>query len=106
MWVEHPIVTQLAFALSRVFVLAPENPKWKDTEPFKSILARDKAAIAKFTMQDLEAILMATHAGMATGDFHAIVSDWITEGQGPEVESALHRARLPTHARGNAVSAG
>ncbi len=83
LWVEHPIVTQLAFALSRVFVLAPENPKWKDTEPFKSVLARDQAAIAKFTMQDLEAILMATHAGMATGDFHAIVSDWITEGRDP-----------------------
>ncbi|HLY02322.1 MAG TPA: HAD family hydrolase [Candidatus Cybelea sp.] len=83
MWVEHPIVTQLAFALARIFVLAPKNPKWNDTEPFKSILARDKAAIAKLTMQDLEAIVMATHAGMATGDFHAIVSDWVTKARDP-----------------------
>jgi phosphoglycolate phosphatase-like HAD superfamily hydrolase len=83
MWVEHPIVTQLAFALARVFALAPENPKWKDAEPFKSVLARDQAAIAKFTMQDLEAILMATHVGMATGDFHAIVSEWIAQARDP-----------------------
>jgi len=68
MWVEHPTVTQLSFALARIFALAPKNPKWKETEPFASILARDEAAIAKFTMQDLEAIVMATHAGMATGD--------------------------------------
>jgi phosphoserine phosphatase len=81
MWVEHPKLTQLAFALARVFALAPENPKWKETEPFASILARDEAAIAKFTMQDLEAIVMATHAGMATGDFHAVVSDWITNAR-------------------------
>jgi phosphoserine phosphatase len=83
MWVEHPIVTQLAFALARVFALAPENPKWNETEPFKSILAHDKAAIAKCTMQDLEAIFMATHTGMATGDFHAIVSDWIAQAKDP-----------------------
>jgi phosphoglycolate phosphatase-like HAD superfamily hydrolase len=83
LWVEHPTVTQLAFALARIAALATANPKWKDEEPFKSVLAGDKAAIAKFTMQDLETIVMATHAGMATGNFHAIVSDWVANAKDP-----------------------
>jgi phosphoglycolate phosphatase-like HAD superfamily hydrolase len=83
LWVEHPIVTQVAFAFARVAALATANPKWKDEEPFKSVLAGDKAAIAKFTMQDLEAIVMATHAGMETGEFHATVSEWVANAKDP-----------------------
>jgi phosphoglycolate phosphatase-like HAD superfamily hydrolase len=83
LWVEHPIVTQLAFAFDRLGALATANPKWKDEEPFKSVLAGDKAAIAKFTMQDFEAIVMATHAGMETGEFHTIVSDWVAKAKDP-----------------------
>ena len=30
LWVEHPMYTQLAFALDRVVALAPEHPEWKD----------------------------------------------------------------------------
>jgi phosphoserine phosphatase len=83
LWVEHPIVTQLAFAFARVAALASANPQWKDEEPFKSVLAGDKAAIAKLTMQDFETILMATHAGMETGEFHATVSDWVAKAKDP-----------------------
>ncbi|MFZ0682112.1 MAG: HAD family hydrolase [Candidatus Cybelea sp.] len=83
LWVEHPIVTQLAFAFARVAALASANPKWKDEEPFKSVLAGDKAAIAKLTMQGFETILMATHAGMETGEFHATVSDWVAKAKDP-----------------------
>ncbi len=83
LWVEHPIVTQLAFALARLAALATANPKWKHEEPFKSVLAGDKAAIAKFTIQDLKTIVMATHAGMETGEFHATVSDWVAKAKDP-----------------------
>ena len=31
--------SQLAFALDRIKALAPDHPEWKDTEPFKSVLA-------------------------------------------------------------------
>lgn len=66
LWVEQPMYTQLVFALDRVRVLAPEHPAWKTTEPFKSVIAGDCAAITKFTMKDLEEILLATHTGMTT----------------------------------------
>ena len=57
--------TQVAFALARLADLAPQHPEWKTTEPFKSTLAGDMAAFAKFTMNDLEQLVAATHAGMS-----------------------------------------
>src|SRR5208283_6214072 len=71
-WVEHPIYSQVVFALDRVVALAPQHPEWKTKQPFASVLADDKAAMAKFTMPDLEAILMATHTGMTVDAFQAI----------------------------------
>jgi phosphoserine phosphatase len=83
MWVEHPMFTQLEFALARLAELAPQHPEWKTTEPFKSTLAGDMAAFAKFTINDLEALVAATHAGMTTQEFHGIVADWISKAKHP-----------------------
>ncbi len=82
-WVEQPIYTQVIFAFARVAALAPQHPEWKTTPPFSAVLAGDKAAMAKFTTKDLEAILIATHTGMSTGDFHKIAQDWIATAQDP-----------------------
>jgi phosphoserine phosphatase len=83
MWVEHPMYAQLQFALARLAELAPQHPEWKTTEPFKSTLAGDMAAFAKFTMNDLEALVAASHAGMSTDAFHALVDDWIGKAKHP-----------------------
>lgn len=83
LWVEQPIYTQVIFALDRVIALAPKHPEWKNIEPFKSIIARDKTAIAKFTMKDLEKIVMVTHTGMTVEAFHQMVKDWIDKAKNP-----------------------
>lgn len=82
-WVEHPMYTQLAFALSRLTELAPQHPEWKTTEPFKSTIAGDMAAFAKFTMNDLETLVAASHAGMSTDAFRVMVSDWLEKAKHP-----------------------
>ncbi len=76
LWVEHPVYSQVVFALDRVVALAPQHPEWKTTEPFKSVLTDDRAAMAKFTLPDLEKIVFATHTGMTTESFQATVRDW------------------------------
>ena len=48
-WVEHPMYTEMIFAFDRVRELAPQHPEWKTSEPFKSIIAGDQAAMSKFT---------------------------------------------------------
>lgn len=46
-WVEQPpLYGQGLFALDRLAAMAPEHPEWKQTEPFKSVLAGDHAAMA------------------------------------------------------------
>jgi phosphoglycolate phosphatase-like HAD superfamily hydrolase len=82
-WVEYPMYTQMIFALDRVVALAPQHPDWKTTEPFKSVLAGDKAAMAKFTKKDLERIIFATHTGMTVDTFQATVKDWIAKAKNP-----------------------
>lgn len=83
MWVEHPVYTQVVFAFDRVVALAPQHPAWKNTEPFKSILSGDKAAMAKFTQKDLEAIVSATHTGMSVDAFQTIAKKWISKAKQP-----------------------
>jgi phosphoglycolate phosphatase-like HAD superfamily hydrolase len=81
LWVEHPLYTQAMFALERVAALAPEHPEWKDQEPFKSVLAGDREAMAKFTEGDWAKIIAATHAGMSTEAFLEIVGKWLAEAK-------------------------
>jgi hypothetical protein len=77
LWVEQPSYAQAVFALDRVGTLAAQHPEWKTTEPFKSVLARDDAAIAKFSEGDWEKIVAATHAGMTVEQFNDTVAAWL-----------------------------
>ena len=38
LWVEQPMYVQMVFALDRVKAMAPMNPKWKSTDPFRAVL--------------------------------------------------------------------
>ena len=83
LWVEHPMYTQLAFALDRVKALAPQHPEWKDTQPFKAALEGDMKTLAETGEHGLTALLMATHPGMTTNEFQKIVVDWIATARDP-----------------------
>lgn len=82
-WVEHPMYTQMVFAFDRVAQLAPQHPEWKTTEPFKSVIIGDKAAMAKFTAKDFETIFVATHTGMSVEAFQQMASDWLATAKDP-----------------------
>ncbi|MHB9037568.1 MAG: HAD family hydrolase [Armatimonadota bacterium] len=82
-WVSHPMYTQVIFAIDRVVALAPMHPEWKTTEPFKSVISGDKAAMEKFTAKDLEQIVMATHTGMTVEAFQAAAKDWTARAKHP-----------------------
>jgi phosphoserine phosphatase len=83
LWVSHPLYTQAMFALDRVRELAPKHPEWKKKEPFKAVLADDRAAMAKFSAGDWAQIIAATHAGMSTEDFLAIAKQWLATATHP-----------------------
>lgn len=83
LWVEHPLYTQATFALGRMHDLAPQHPEWKQRDPFKAVLANDRAAMARFSESDWEIILAATHAGMTTEVFQQLVKQWLATASDP-----------------------
>ncbi len=83
LWVEQPMYTQLAFALDRVKVLAPQHPEWKTTQPIKAVLDGDVEALAASGEKGMVEIIAATHSGMSTDDFLKIVGDWLATAKHP-----------------------
>ena len=74
LWVEHPMYTQLSFVLDRIKTLAPMHPEWKDTQPFKAALEGDMKTLGTLGEKGVVQLVMATHAGMTTGNFEKIVT--------------------------------
>ena len=83
LWVEHPMYTQLAFALDRVKALAALHPEWKNTQPFKAALEGDMETLAELGEHGMAELVMATHAGMTTEEFQKIVTDWFATARHP-----------------------
>ncbi|MBW9115484.1 haloacid dehalogenase-like hydrolase [Rhizobium cauense] len=83
LWVEHPMYTQLAFALDRVKTLAPQHPDWQEKQPFKAVLDGDLKALAASGEKGLLELIMVTHAGMTTADFQKVVTDWLSTARDP-----------------------
>lgn len=83
LWCEQPMYFQLAFALDRVKALAPQHPEWKTKQPFRAVLAGDKAALVASGQKGLLEITAATHAGMTTAEFADVVIDWTNVARHP-----------------------
>ncbi|QDU28962.1 haloacid dehalogenase-like hydrolase [Anatilimnocola aggregata] len=84
LWCEMPIPVQLYFAIDRVKALAPKHPEWKEKQPFKGALEDDIKAIFTNGERGLFELMMASHAGMTTNEFEAIVKDWIATAKHPQ----------------------
>src|SRR5262249_55975967 len=84
LWCEQPMYVQALFAFDRIKALATQHPEWKEKEPYKSVLADDRKARAALGERGLVEIVAATHPGMTTAEFHAIVKDWIRTARHPK----------------------
>jgi hypothetical protein len=82
-WVEYPIYSQLVYCLDRVPAVVKAKPELATVEPFKTVLSGDRAAMAKFTMPDLEKIVVATLTGMSVDDFEAEAKKWLESAKHP-----------------------
>jgi len=85
-WVEQPMYAQVMFAFHQLGVMAAKDAKLRSTEPFKTVLSGNQAAIAKLSLPDLEKILAVTHTGMTVEVFQKSVQDWITSAKHPRFQ--------------------
>jgi phosphoglycolate phosphatase-like HAD superfamily hydrolase len=81
LWVEHPMYTQVVYCLERVPTLVVAKPELKNVEPFKTVLSRNREAIAKLSTDDLLKILAATLTGMSVDQFKAEAKRWLDTAQ-------------------------
>jgi len=86
LWAEQPLPVQACFVLDRIRALAPGHPEWRQQQPFKAVLDGDVAAIMGLGMDGLTRLVMATHAGITTDAFAALVRDWIATARHPRFD--------------------
>ncbi|WP_410824756.1 HAD family hydrolase, partial [Methylobacterium oryzisoli] len=86
LWAEQPVYFQVAFAMDRVRALARAHPEWRDTQPFKGVIEGDATAVAATGEKGLLEIIAATHAGMTTAAFDALVAEWFRTARHPRFQ--------------------
>src|SRR5262245_45035158 len=83
LWVEHPIYTQVVYGVERVPALVATKPELKNIEPFKTVLSRNREAIAKLSTDDNLRILGATLTGMSVDQFKDEAKHWLDTAKHP-----------------------
>ncbi len=83
LWCEKPVYVQFQFAIDRLKVLAPTHPEWMDRPTFRAALADDISGVLAGGYEGLIELMSATHAGMTTDEFAAIVLDWLETARHP-----------------------
>lgn len=83
LWVEHPMYSQVMYILDRVPAVVKAKPEFAKVEPFKTVLAGDRAAIAKLPKDDLYKLVAATLTGMSVDEFRAEAKKWLAEAKDP-----------------------
>jgi len=75
--------TQVVYCLERVPAVAGKEPKLRNVEPFKTVLSRNREAMAKLSMRGLEKILAATLTGMSVEEFKTEAKKWLETAKHP-----------------------
>jgi hypothetical protein len=83
LWCEQPNYVQGFFLVDRIQRLAAEHPEWKTTEPFAALLKGDMRAALAGGEQGIADVVSASHAGMSTGAFEKLVTDWLATARHP-----------------------
>jgi phosphoserine phosphatase len=84
LWSEQPMYFQLAFAIDRVRALAPRHPEWKTKQPFKAAIEGDMKTLASAGERGLLELVAASHAGLTTDEFAAVVKEWLATARHPK----------------------
>jgi phosphoserine phosphatase len=66
--------------------MADDHPEWRTEQPFKAILEDDREALAGMGHHELGQLMTATHAGISSDEFDALVREWLDTARHPRFE--------------------
>ncbi len=81
LWVEQPVYAQVLYAIDQVPALVEKNPDLKNQEPFQTILAGNKEAVARLPAEDFIKLFEATTTGMTVEEYSASVRSWLAKAR-------------------------
>ena len=84
LWAEQPLYFQALFMIDRVKAEAPKHPEWKNDPAFKSLMARDHAALAAVGTKAILQLLAKANAGMTTQAYDRMIRDWLETARHPK----------------------
>jgi phosphoglycolate phosphatase-like HAD superfamily hydrolase len=83
LWPEQPTCIQFIFAFERLKSLSHANPDLSKAEPFRTVLEGGLDRLATLDEAGIIEIIKATHSGMSTEQFSAIVANWLHTAKDP-----------------------
>lgn len=86
LWCEYPDYVQSLFMFDRVRDMAPEHPEWNDTEPFRSIISRERQASANFSINESLQIYVATSTNMTSDEYMDLAKEWLNTSRHPRFD--------------------
>jgi phosphoserine phosphatase len=84
LWSEQPSYAWDAFAFDRIKALAPQNPSWAKTQPFKAVLEDDMASFNAGGGTARAAIMAAVYAGESMESITRMVTTWLATARNPK----------------------
>ncbi|MFO0977342.1 MAG: HAD family hydrolase [Planctomycetaceae bacterium] len=84
LWSEQPAYFQAMFVFDRIRQMAPDHPEWKEQLPYSAVLKGDMKTALEGGESALFKMVMATHAGITSEEFDAIVRQWIETARHPK----------------------
>jgi len=84
LWSEQPSYAWDAFAFDRIKALAPQNPSWAKTQPFKAVLEDDMASFNAGGGAARAAIMAAVYAGESMESITRMVTTWLATARNPK----------------------
>ncbi len=86
LWSEQPAYFQLAFAADRMRQLASEHPEWRERPIFRAAIEGDLGPALAGTIRDRLEIVGASHAGLTSDMYSAMVTEWLTTARHPRFD--------------------
>jgi phosphoserine phosphatase len=83
LWCEQPTV-EVAFSLERFKELLPKHPEWKDRQPFKAILEKDRSHFAHLDVEELLGFYLATHGDVTKDEFQEVSAKFLATAKHPK----------------------